>query len=73
MGRAYHVGIEAAKKGDAAVSHRKRNTARSQNEKEERKMSIDWEELLDAEGEDLGDAYDEAVDDAIRWMEGYDD
>lgn len=36
-------------------------------------MSIDWEELLDAEGEDLGDAYDEAVDDAVRWMEGYDD
>lgn len=57
----------------AAVSYRKRNTERSQNEKEERKMSIDWEELLDAEGEDIGDAYDEAVDDAIRWMEGYDD
>lgn len=71
--RAYHVGIEAAEKGDAAASHRKRNTARSQNEKEERKMSIDWEELLDAEGEDIGDAYDEAVDDAVRWMEGYDD
>lgn len=73
MGRAYHVSTGAAKKGDAAVSHRKRNMARSQNEKEERKMSIDWEELLDAEGEDLGDAYDEAVDDAVRWMEGYDD
>ncbi len=36
-------------------------------------MSIDWEELLDAEGEDLVDAYDEAVDDAVWWMEGNDD
>lgn len=36
-------------------------------------MSIDWEELLDAEGEDLVDAYDEAVDDAAWWMEGNDD
>ncbi len=33
-------------------------------------MSIDWEELLGAEGED---AYDEAVAEATRWMEGDDD
>lgn len=46
---------------------------KSQDEKEELKMSIDWEELLDAEGEDLDDAYDEAVADAAWWMEGYDD
>ena len=35
-------------------------------------MSIDWEELLGAEGEDLDDAYDEAVAEATRWMEGDD-
>lgn len=34
-------------------------------------MSIDWEYLLDAEGDDLQDAYDEAVWDA-EWMTGSD-
>lgn len=55
------------------TENRTRNTTKSQDEKEELKMSIDWEELLDAEGEDLDDAYDEAVADAERWLEGYDD
>ncbi len=36
-------------------------------------MSIDWEELLGAEGEDLDDAYDEALADAEWWLEGHDD
>ncbi len=36
-------------------------------------MSIDWEELLGAEGEDLDDAYEEAVAAETRWQEGYDD
>ena len=58
----------------AAVSYRKRNTAKSQDEKEELKLSIDWgKNFLGAEGEDLDDAYDEAVAEATRWMEGDDD
>lgn len=36
-------------------------------------MSIDWEELLGAEGEDLDDAYDEAVAEEARRLEWYDD
>lgn len=36
-------------------------------------MSIDWEELLSAEGDDLEDAYDEAVADAEWWMDSCDD
>lgn len=35
-------------------------------------MSIDWEYYLDAEGDELQDAYDQAVEDADRMM-GWDD
>lgn len=35
-------------------------------------MSIDWEYLLDAEGDDLQDAYDQAVEEAYE-MSGRDD
>ncbi|RKJ45697.1 hypothetical protein D7X98_07405 [bacterium 1XD8-76] len=73
MVRAYHVGVRAAEKEVAAVSYRKLSTAKSQDKKEEQKMSIDWEELLGAEGEDLDDAYEEAVAAETRWQEGYDD
>ena len=31
-------------------------------------MSIDWEYYLDAEGDELQDAYDQAVEDAERMM-----
>ena len=55
------------------AENRTPDTAGSQDEKEELKMSIDWEELLGAEGEDLDDAYDEAVSDAEWWLERYDD
>lgn len=34
-------------------------------------MSIDWEELLGAEGEDLDDAYDEAVAAEASWLDWY--
>ncbi|MCR5012490.1 MAG: DUF5710 domain-containing protein [Lachnospiraceae bacterium] len=32
-------------------------------------MGIDWEEILGAEGEDLQDAYDDAVWDALEYEE----
>ena len=35
-------------------------------------MSIDWEYLLDAEGDELQDAYDQAVEDACEML-GWDD
>ncbi len=35
-------------------------------------MSIDWEYLLDAEGDDLQDAYDQAVEEACEML-GWDD
>lgn len=33
-------------------------------------MAIDWEWLLDAEGDELEDAYDEAVE---EWMDDWDE
>ena len=32
-------------------------------------MAIDWEELLGAEGDELDDAYDEAVEEWMRYWE----
>ena len=32
-------------------------------------MSIDWEYLLDAEGDELEDAYEEAVEEACRMID----
>ena len=36
-------------------------------------MSIEWEYLLDAEGDDLQDAYDQAVEEACEMIDWGDD
>lgn len=36
-------------------------------------MSIDWEYLLDAEGDELQDAYDQAVEEASEMLDWGDD
>lgn len=36
-------------------------------------MGIDWEYYLDAEGEDMADAYDDLIEDAMQYFEDEDD
>lgn len=36
-------------------------------------MAIDWEEYPDAEGDELQDAYDQAVEEAEYWTRNWDE